>query len=142
MLRYSLFIIFLLPSLVLATDLYRWTDENGRVHFSDRAPEHESEQVKVKAPPLIGQDEAVRQSNERWQRLNSAEQQQRDEVSQQQQQAEQRHAHCEQAARDLEKLDQAISYIDEHDEDYEASMQRFTADTKRINQWIAANCSY
>lgn len=144
MLRYSLLLIFLLPSLVIA-ELYRWTDENGQVHFSDRAQQSDSEQIELKAPPLIGQGDEVRQRNERWQRLKSAEQQKADEEAQKQkekeaQQAPQR-ALCEKARKKLEILSGRVIYVDENGVGRDVSLEQVAADQKRIREWIAANCS-
>lgn len=144
MLRYSLLLIFLLPSLVIA-ELYRWTDENGQVHFSDRPHESHSEQVELKAPPLIGQGDDVRQRNERWQRLHSAEQQKADEDAQKQQekealQAPQR-ARCNAARKELEILSGRVIYVDENGVGRDVSLEQVAADQKRIREWIAANCS-
>ncbi|MGB1222397.1 MAG: DUF4124 domain-containing protein, partial [Alcanivoracaceae bacterium] len=47
-------LLFSLP--VQAKEMFRWMDENGKVHFSDEPPEKRpdmAEEVEIKAPPKL-----------------------------------------------------------------------------------------
>lgn len=57
--RHLLLIAALLPTLATA-EIYRWTDEQGRVHFSER-PVAGAETVKVK-PQVVERDAQTRGS--------------------------------------------------------------------------------
>lgn len=63
-------ILVLLPALT-AAEVYRWVDENGNVHFGDRAPPaRQAEQVPIEAPPPEN-DPEVRKRLEEIDRLNA-----------------------------------------------------------------------
>ncbi|MEJ2620758.1 MAG: DUF4124 domain-containing protein [Candidatus Thiodiazotropha sp.] len=47
-------LISALFSLNLYAGVYKWTDENGQVHFSDRPVSESSTEVKIKQPPSSG----------------------------------------------------------------------------------------
>ena len=74
MIRTGWMLLLLLPCLATAQGLYRWTDEQGRVHFSDRPREGDPavEELQIKQQPLLGQDEAVQETWDRLQRLRDA----------------------------------------------------------------------
>jgi type IV secretory pathway VirB10-like protein len=50
--RISLLALMILLSPIAQSEVYKWTDENGKVHFGDRPPvEQEAEQVAVPTGP-------------------------------------------------------------------------------------------
>lgn len=66
MTKKAIFIFLLFPLFALA-ETYKWTDSEGKVHFSDTAPNHEAERVdlesKVKItskPALNSEDKDVK----------------------------------------------------------------------------------
>ena len=67
--RHWLLIAALLPTLATA-EIYRWTDEQGRVHFGQR-PVAGAETVQVR-PQVIERDEHTREREERRQRFYDA----------------------------------------------------------------------
>lgn len=60
--RKLLWCVLLLPGLAGA-EIYRWTDANGQVHFSEK-PAAGAEQIEVK-PQVVERDEATRLREER-----------------------------------------------------------------------------
>lgn len=60
--RKLLWCFLLLPGLAGA-EIYRWTDANGQVHFSEK-PAAGAEQIEVK-PQVVERDEATRKREER-----------------------------------------------------------------------------
>jgi hypothetical protein len=148
MLRQGLLLALLLPGLLSAQGLYRWTDENGRIHFGDRPPEGSAtpEEVQLKTQPLLGQDEEVRQRFERLERLRSSEQQKQQEEAQlaEQEARKQRQKmapRCAQAKRDLKALSGPVVYIDDNGEARDVSLEQAAADREKLSRWIAENCS-
>ena len=67
--RHLLLIAALLPTLATA-EIYRWTDEQGRVHFGQR-PVAGAEPVQVK-PQVVERDEHTREREARSQRFYEA----------------------------------------------------------------------
>lgn len=57
--RTLLTLLLLAPAQPALAELYRWTDANGRVHFSDQAPPHQKAETlrKPLATPLGNSDE-------------------------------------------------------------------------------------
>ncbi len=148
MIRRGWILLLLLPCLATAQGLYRWTDEQGRVHFSDRPREGDPavEELQIKQQPLLGQDEAVQETWDRLQRLRDAEQQQQQEEQLRSAEAErvrqlEMAPKCEKAKRELKSLDGPVMYKNEKGERYSVSMEQVAADKERLSKWIAANCT-
>ena len=141
-------LLMLLPCLASAQGLYRWTDEQGRVHFSDRPREGDAtvEEMQIKQQPLIGQDEAVQETYDRLQRLRDAERQQQEEEQVQRAEAERIRKEemapkCAKAKRELKNLDGPVLYTNDKGERYSVPMEQVAADKEKLSQWIAANCT-
>jgi hypothetical protein len=62
--------LLLLPGLA-AAEIYRWTDANGQVHFSQRPTAAGAEQVEVK-PQVVERDQLTREREERANRFYDA----------------------------------------------------------------------
>ncbi len=62
-----LFATLLLLSQAVSGGIYRWVDENGRVHFSDRPVAEEAEQVEIRnsTPPSSGREARPATADER-----------------------------------------------------------------------------
>ena len=141
-------LLLLLPCLATAQGLYRWTDEQGRVHFSDRPREgnNDAEELQVKQQPLLGQDDAVKQTYERLQRLRDAEQEKLQEeenlrAEAERQRRQQMAPQCAKARQDLKNLDGPVLYVNEKGERYSVPLEQVAADKEKLRKWIAANCS-
>ncbi len=148
MTRTGWILLLLMPCLGTAQGLYRWTDEQGRVHFSDRPRDGDAavEEVQIKQQPLLGQDEAVQETYDRLQRLRDAERQQQEEESVQRAEAErirkQKMApQCAKAKRELKNLDGPVLYINDKGERYSVPMEQVAADKEKLSKWIASNCT-
>lgn len=62
--------LLLLPGLA-AAEIYRWTDANGQVHFSQRPAAAGAEKVEVK-PQVVERDQLTREREERANRFYDA----------------------------------------------------------------------
>jgi hypothetical protein len=76
--RHLLFCALLLPGSAMA-EIYRWIDEQGRVHFGQQPPAG-AEQVEVR-PQVVEQDEATRERLERTERFFDARQEEREQAA-------------------------------------------------------------
>lgn len=76
--RHLLCCALLLPGLA-AAEIYRWTDAEGRVHFSER-PAAGAEQVEVK-PQVVERDDATREREARTERFFEARRQEQEKAS-------------------------------------------------------------
>lgn len=66
----TLLLLVMLPALASA-QIYRWTDENGRVHYSEKPQAPTAERVEVR-PQVMERDAATRDREERLEKLQSA----------------------------------------------------------------------
>lgn len=146
-----LLIICLLFSLpVQAKEMFRWLDEDGKVHFSDEPPEKRpdmAEEVEIKAPPKLGQDDNVRAIEERTLRLlqqeNAREKAElREQLKAAESQAERMRPRCAQARRDVRSLSGPVKYRNSETGELEdVSEERREADLERISKWVKENCA-
>ncbi|MCC7410915.1 MAG: DUF4124 domain-containing protein [Gammaproteobacteria bacterium] len=109
----------LLPVLAAAGDIYKWTDEHGRVHYGDRpgADAAQSVDVRPAAPPSPSPDSSRRAV--RRQRLLEVFAEERAERTAEARaerlQREQRRRNCELARRQLADYEHAAYIYDEDD---------------------------
>lgn len=125
--------------------LYRWVDENGKVHFSDKPVDAENaETLDIKGPPRIGQDDTVQQINDRVRRLHDTENEQREMESkaaaEERERKEEIAKRCKRARIELQKyngpvykreLDGSRTYLTD---------EEHARDKNRIKEWIEQNC--
>lgn len=106
--RRLLLIATLLPTLATA-EIYRWTDEQGRVHFGQR-PVAGAEPVQVR-PQVVERDEHTREREARTQRFHDArrEEQQQAAATAAAQRAE-RASECQDLRRRLAQIPEGFSY--------------------------------
>ncbi|RIA22497.1 uncharacterized protein DUF4124 [Ectopseudomonas oleovorans] len=106
--RRLLLIATLLPALATA-EIYRWTDEQGRVHFGQR-PVAGAEPVQVR-PQVVERDEHTREREARTQRFYDArrEEQQQAAATAAAQRAE-RASECQDLRRRLAQIPEGFSY--------------------------------
>lgn len=106
--RRLLLIATLLPALATA-EIYRWTDEQGRVHFGQR-PVAGAEPVQVR-PQVVERDEHTREREARTQRFHDArrEEQQQAAATAAAQRAE-RASECQDLRRRLAQIPEGFSY--------------------------------
>lgn len=106
--RHVLLIAALLPTLVTA-EIYRWTDEQGRVHFGQR-PVAGAETVQVK-PQVVERDEHTREREARTQRFHEARREERQQAAATASaQREERANECRDLRRRLAQIPEGFSY--------------------------------
>lgn len=140
-------LLLLLPQLALS-QAYRWTDESGKVHFSDKPPPDSripSEEIQVEGPSPIGQGPEVRAIRERTTRLLEAEAEAREKARQEQAKKEAERAvlerKCRRAEHEVRVLSGPVKYVNEQGERYDVSEERVRRDREKIQKWIEENCS-
>ena len=108
----TLLILLAQPASLPATDIYKWIDENGNVHYGDKPADNHAEQVYVTKVPIS--DDDLKQRITRQQRLLDVleEERQKHKQSQGDQKAalEQRQSNCQAARKNLEII-LASSYL-------------------------------
>ncbi len=109
--RHLLLIAALLPTLATA-EIYRWTDEQGRVHFGQR-PVAGAEPVQVK-PQVVERDTHTQEREARTQRFYDARrEEQQQAAATAAAQREERAGECRELRRRLEQMPEGYRYYRE-----------------------------
>ena len=134
-------IALLLPGLATA-EIYRWTDEQGRVHFGQR-PAAGAEVVEVK-PQVVERDAQTREREARSQRFYEAREQERQQaISQAAQQRERRAVECRELRQRMANLPEGYSYYREgaNGERIYYSDEELDTARRQLREQIAERCS-
>ncbi|PKM31653.1 MAG: DUF4124 domain-containing protein [Gammaproteobacteria bacterium HGW-Gammaproteobacteria-11] len=124
--------LWLVPALLLSVpvhaEIYRWVDDQGRVHFGER-PQQGAERIEVN-PQVIERDASVRQSEEAMRRLMEVRREERsaEQAAQAQRLAQQREA-CERMGRELARYDSRVFWYET-----DASGKKVEVDRSRVQQ--------
>jgi len=143
--RWIVILISALPMLASA-ELYRWTDENGKVHFSDQPRGGaEMEQVEERTPPKLGQGESIRQINERLDRLRTSEAERTAKEQKELQNAQAKRAKlnekCDDERRRLDRFRHYRMYkLDENGDRVFYNQEEVAQKITEISEWIGKNC--
>jgi hypothetical protein len=129
--RHLLLIAVLLPTLATA-EIYRWTDEQGRVHFAQR-PVAGAETVEVK-PQVVERDASTREREARTQRFYDATAAA---------QREERAGECRDLRRRLAQIPEGFSYYrtDANGERIYYSDDETDAARRQLRERIAQRCT-
>ncbi len=140
----SILIVLLLATPIVAgAEIYKWTDAQGRVHFSDKpvTKNGKTEIVEVK-DYKPGTDENVRQIYERNDRLRHAttektpKQQQAPALTAKKQQAD-----CTAATARLAKISHRIEFHDEQGNLVPTTEKERARKEQELRLWISENCT-
>lgn len=109
-----------LSSSVTTAEIYRWVDDNGRVHFSDRAPDQKAESVAQTLTPVnITEPEPVQEYGELKPKSRAEEQLEQQALEQQRQHAEAELHECELARRNLKILSGPVTFVREDGSEFD-----------------------
>ena len=142
----ALAVSVILSSVLPAAELYRWVDEDGRVHFSDQPrgfddDEPGVERMQIQGPRPIGQDGDVEAIHQRTQRMLEQQRERDAERAEQRQQEEKRlRQRCEKVRRDIARLSGRVRYQDADGNPYDVSREQVERDRGRQQQWYSRNC--
>lgn len=140
----SVLLFLLAAPMVLAEDFYKWQDENGKWHFSDKAPENAPttvEQGTVSVPNTTN----TRQTNKDLKSVFSNETPAEIEHRKQQQAAEenQRAQHnraCQQARKQLKTIEGRVVFLDANGKPVQVSEDERIAKAAALRTQIERYC--
>ena len=143
----SLLIACLLLPLPLAAgaEVYKWTDENGQVHYGSRAGDEDAVSIKIDPAPELPDNHARRMEKQR--RLLKLYEEEREEKRQQKARAEKekqkRLANCQRARDYYKNIKSAASLyeIDEQGKQVILDEPRRRAEESRIAQYMDDWCN-
>lgn len=143
--RWIVMLIATLP-LIASAELYRWTDDNGKVHFSDQPRGGtEMEQVEERTPPKLGQGESIRQINERLDRLRTSEAERTAKEQKEQQKLQAKrdklNAQCDRQKKRLDNFRNYRMYkLDNNGDRVYYEKEEVADKIGEISEWISKNC--
>lgn len=143
----AILLIIALSSLSTLTyaEIYRWTDAQGKLHFSDQPPEHEvtSEEVSKQLPPL-NRDTSTGETQKLQQLFRGATPE--EQALQQQQQVEQQRKEqkinnaCQKARQELRILKGKVFFTDKHGEEIIVTEGEREQRANRLERQIKQHC--
>lgn len=137
-------ILLLLPLAALAGG-YRWTDENGKVHFSDKPPPdaEAAEEIEIQGPKPIGQGESVHRTRRELDKLQEErEKRERDRTLRKRREEQRRLARCQRQARVLSKMkNNRVRYRQEDGSYRGVDEDTHRARIREVEQWLENHCN-
>ncbi|MBU2884538.1 DUF4124 domain-containing protein [Gilvimarinus agarilyticus] len=142
--KLALMVMISVPA-VCGAELYRWTDSDGKVHYSDRNPgDVQAESIEKTLKP-VNVDESHQETKKlnrvfpegENEELTSETAQKRRQEQQAQQEQDQR---CAQAKEYLRKLKGPVYFVDEEGNEYDISERERQEREKELEQSIAEHC--
>ncbi|MBQ0755310.1 MAG: DUF4124 domain-containing protein [Gammaproteobacteria bacterium] len=134
-------ITFALPA---HAELYKWVDEKGKVHFTDKPIHPSAETIEIEQQKMIGQDEAVRNINDRVKRLRQSEgetQAIEDESrAEQKAQADKTNSLCTRYKHKLTTLTGPIYRLNQDGERVFMTDDEILKNKAKLQRWIDQNC--
>ncbi|WHI45124.1 DUF4124 domain-containing protein [Microbulbifer sp. JMSA004] len=112
----SIFGGLLLAANVSAGELYRWVDEDGRVHFGDRPPAHaDAKNVSGNLTPINSADATTAPQRSQSKQPRNIEQQYQERLNREAQERRQQvDKACSEARKDLEILRGRVIFLDDN----------------------------
>jgi hypothetical protein len=139
--RHLVFIAMLVPAFASA-EIYRWTDAQGRVHFSEKPGVTGAEQVEVK-PQVVERDDATRQREQRTQQYFDARRDERAVAGTRSAEARaKRNKECQELRSNLESIqrDQRYFVIDKDGNKSYVEADEIDSARSRLSSRIAERC--
>lgn len=140
-------LLLMLPFAVsTSAEIYRWTDAQGKTHFSEHPPEEQvkSEEISSQLSPL-NRDSSSEETKKLQQLFKGAtpEEQalQQQEKDQQQQRDQQKSLACNKAKKQLQILKGPVYFTDDNGDEYSVSEEERQRRVSRLEQEIRRHCS-
>lgn len=139
----------LLISPLAISEVYRWVDDRGKVHFGDKPPSQDAQQIKIKPPPSNASPSNLKPSPQDFRKLEEgllkayAERKtiEKEKRTQQKKEKAKRDKACAKAQADYNDYDGYRRYNEDKSGDKvflnEAEIQ---ADKAGLKNWLNTNC--
>ncbi len=138
----SILIVMLLAAPMVANaEIYKWTDAQGRVHFSDKPVDKNGRTEIVEVNDYKpGTDENVRQIYERNDRLRHATTEKTPKQQAPALAAKKQQADCAAAAERLARISHRVEFHDEQGNVVPTTEKERAAKEQELRNWISAHC--
>ena len=129
-------------------EIFRWVDDDGNVHFSDKKPEESSNQIDVEDISDKLSEINIDESSESLRKLDQVlsesvgeKQLRKKQENREQQNKQRREQACGQARRHLRKLRGRVSFIDEDGNEFDISEQQRKREAAKFEAEIKQHCA-
>jgi uncharacterized protein DUF4124 len=140
-----LIILFLLQITTAYSEVYKWTDENGKTVYGDKPFSNSASEIKIKKPPE--QDNYYRERYKKQQKLLNVMQEERDEkISShniEMEEKEKQQEKCSTLLKELNEMKNASHIIEDTDDPNNPrfiSDEERKAEEERYGKYIKENC--
>lgn len=134
-------IAFAIPA---SAELYKWVDENGKVHFTDKPAHPSAETIEVEQQKMIGQDDNVRGINDRVKRLRQSESEvqaiEDNARRQKKDQADQLSKQCVNNKHRLSRLNGLVYRLNDKGERVYMTDDEILQTRAKVQKWLDDNC--
>ncbi|SHF24970.1 protein of unknown function [Microbulbifer donghaiensis] len=124
-----------------AGDLYRWVDEDGKVHFGDRPPmEAEAENIEGELRPVNTADAPAPQQTASRQQHNVDQEYENRQRQRELRQKQQMTRACNSARRQLRMLQGRVAFIDANGKEIKMTERERQQQAERLRREVARAC--
>lgn len=142
--------MFLLMALLSATsvanaEVYRWVDDNGKVHFSDKKPSAKPADNITQSVGKTNIDQSSQESR-KLEKLFARETEAEKQLRMQQREQERAHrekvnAECEKARKTLKKFEGPVYFVDKDGKSYDVSLEEKKRREEALRRKITRHCN-
>ena len=147
----SLSMVLILASFVAEAKVYKWTDKNGKVHYSDKPFDQNSEEIELKKPisqqkqqkAKADAQKIIQQQNRRLSNQFEQEKELKQQQAQKEQDQREYEAACKEAKDGLKTLQmqRPVYELKDNGERVFYSEERRKKEIAQLNEIIATHCS-
>ncbi|UZE94809.1 DUF4124 domain-containing protein [Alkalimarinus alittae] len=141
--RYSCLSLLLLLSTHVLSEVYQWTDQNGRIHFGDRPPEKTaSKNISEKLDKInITSDYSSPDMMLRHEQSKDTERQQRiDEWKEKQKNKPSKAEKCQEVRQQLNVIKGPVVFVDDNGKDLKVSEETRKKSVQKLESIIRKHC--
>ena len=124
-------------------EVYRWVDENGKTHYSDKKPKSEAEDITeaVKKQNIDTSIEEQRKLQEIFRPENEADREYHRQQQLKNQPTPEHIQHCNKQRRYLNKIDGRVQFVDEEGNVVPVTEKQRQQRVEELQRYLAEHCS-
>ena len=139
----GLFSVLLLFASSSHAEVYRWVDENGKTHYSDKKPKTDAEDITqaVKKQNIDSSIEEQRKLQEIFRPENEADREYYRQQQLKNQPTPEHIQHCNKQRRYLNKIDGRVQFVDEEGNVVPVTEKQRQQRVEELQRYLAEHCS-
>ena len=124
-------------------EVYRWVDENGKVHYSDKKPKEQAEDIsaEIKKQNIDSSIEEQQKLQQIFRPENDADRAHRERLNQQSQPSNDQIKYCNEQRKYLRDISGPVYFVDKDGKDMKVTERERQAEEARVRQLLQERCS-